>query len=65
MLCKCSGKYIDIYFNLKITFLVIPSFGVPGVGCAPVPLLYFVRSPLPYGFKATSVYLDSFYRDIQ
>ena len=20
MLCKCSGKYIDIYFNLKITF---------------------------------------------
>ena len=21
VLCKCSGKYIDIYFNLKITFL--------------------------------------------
>ena len=21
MLCKCSGKYIDIYFILKITFL--------------------------------------------
>ena len=21
MLCKCSGKYIDIYFNLKITFM--------------------------------------------
>ena len=20
MLCKCSGKYIDIYFNLKITY---------------------------------------------
>ena len=20
VLCKCSGKYIDIYFNLKITF---------------------------------------------
>ena len=20
MLCKCSGKYIDIYFILKITF---------------------------------------------
>ena len=20
MLCKCSGKYIDIYFSLKITF---------------------------------------------
>ena len=22
MLCKCSGKYIDIYFNLKITYLI-------------------------------------------
>ena len=21
VLCKCSGKYIDIYFNLKITCL--------------------------------------------
>ena len=20
VLCKCSGKYIDIYFSLKITF---------------------------------------------
>ena len=25
MLCKCSGKYIDIYFILKITFSSIPS----------------------------------------
>ena len=23
MLCKCSGKYIDIYFILKITFLFV------------------------------------------
>ena len=23
VLCKCSGKYIDIYFNLKITCLFI------------------------------------------
>ena len=23
VLCKCSGKYIDIYFNLKITFCVV------------------------------------------
>ena len=22
VLCKCLGKYIDIYFNLKITFSV-------------------------------------------
>ena len=22
VLCKCSGKYIDIYFSLKITFLL-------------------------------------------
>ena len=21
VLCKCSGKYIDIYFNLKITYI--------------------------------------------
>ena len=25
MLCKCSGKYIDIYFNLKITFYALVS----------------------------------------
>ena len=23
VLCKCSGKYIDIYFILKITFLLL------------------------------------------
>ena len=23
VLCKCSGKYIDIYFKLKITFYVM------------------------------------------
>ena len=28
VLCKCSGKYIDIYFKLKITFLhLLLSFG--------------------------------------
>ena len=21
VLCKCSGKYIDIYFKLKLTFI--------------------------------------------
>ena len=26
MLCKCSGKYIDIYFILKITFFYPSSF---------------------------------------
>ena len=26
MLCKCSGKYIDIYFNLKITFFLFKAF---------------------------------------
>ena len=36
MLCKCSGKYIDIYFNLKITY---DNFGaskaatLPGFHC--------------------------------
>ena len=23
VLCMCSGKYIDIYFSLKITFFLI------------------------------------------
>ena len=37
MLCKCSGKYIDIYFNLKITFLSGGS-AVPGYsGCQTEP----------------------------
>ena len=26
MLCKCSGKYIDIYFILKITYLFVQSY---------------------------------------
>ena len=26
MLCKCSGKYIDIYFMLKITFYYLFSY---------------------------------------
>ena len=27
VLCKCSGKYIDIYFKLKIKFLLpVPHF---------------------------------------
>ena len=32
MLCKCSGKYIDIYFILKITFFLTcgPFIGLLG-----------------------------------
>ena len=30
MLCKCSGKYIDIYFILKITFFFLGG----GIGLA-------------------------------
>ena len=26
VLCKCSGKYIDIYFKLKITYLIFLTF---------------------------------------
>ena len=26
VLYKCSGKYIDIYFNLKIAYIIIPLF---------------------------------------
>ena len=45
-------------------FLVIPSFGVQE-SVVSWAALYFVRLPCPYGFKATGVYLTSFYRDIQ
>ena len=30
VLCKCSGKYIDIYFNLKITCVFVCFFCVVG-----------------------------------
>ena len=30
VLCKCSGKYIDIYFSLKIAF--VSFINVTGVG---------------------------------
>ena len=26
VLCKCSGKYIDIYFKLKITYVLNGNF---------------------------------------
>ena len=30
VLCKCSGKYIDIYFNLKITYIMfVPTEYLP------------------------------------
>ena len=29
MLCKCSGKYIDIYFILKITFYIFQEYEEP------------------------------------
>ena len=32
VLCKCSGKYIDIYFILKITFYLIMQPGVSVLG---------------------------------
>ena len=38
MLCKCSGKYIDIYFNLKITCLGF-------IVCLCAPLLSSVWLP--------------------
>ena len=33
VLCKCSGKYIDIYFSLKMTFhKLIADFSWAGIG---------------------------------
>ena len=36
MLCKCSGKYIDIYFNLKITYFSPLSLTT---SCSDLPLM--------------------------
>ena len=41
MLCKCSGKYIDIYFNLKITFHNKINFNI--LTC----ILNYSRPPTP------------------
>ena len=53
VLCKCSGKYIDIYFNLKIKFLAPSEQQL----CVASP--YFRALPIEYGSKVTGVY-DSF-----
>ena len=40
MLCKCSGKYIDIYFILKITFLSeVTDSHTCIIGCKRISLL--------------------------
>ena len=39
VLCKCSGKYIDIYFILKTTFYLIMQPGVSVLGGEHSPFL--------------------------
>ena len=41
VLCKCSGKYIDIYFNLKITFPIYSSFGGVKFTSLDILLIFF------------------------
>ena len=43
MLCKCSGKYIDIYFILKITYLLILEGHVSHFDMAPVSFQWHPR----------------------
>ena len=45
MLCKCSGKYIDIYFILKITCFDISYFYYMSVSC-PSGLCFSASLPL-------------------
>ena len=57
MLFKYSGKYVNIYFNMKITF---PVFGVTGVTSPCVAFCIFVRLPFGLGVKVTIVYHASY-----
>ena len=41
VLIKYSGKYVKIYSNMKITFLVIPIFGGPEATSLWTAFLYF------------------------
>ena len=45
MLCKCSGKYIDIYFILKITYY---------------KNFIFFDSPIMFHTKDTTIFMDRF-----
>ena len=45
VLCKCSGKYFDIYFNLKITCSDISYFIYMSVSC-PSGLCFSASLPL-------------------
>ena len=51
VLCKCSGKYIDIYFNLKITCVCFLSFTILSFLCrcgSFGPCVFFGPLTLPY-----------------
>ena len=56
VLCKCSGKYIDIYFNLKITYVYLKELLSSLIGgastsyfknfCPRPRVLWFLSSPI-------------------
>ena len=48
MLCKCSGKYIDIYFILKITFYITLRFLNQLVGATLAQLLGYACPGVSY-----------------
>ena len=76
MLCKCSGKYIDIYFKLKITFfkhfiLYIPIYAMAFIEekvqfweKRPPPIKNSgygpVRHPIPEGLVVDLIVLGRF-----
>ena len=56
MLCKCSGKYIDIYFILKITFYLIL------ILLMQLLLVGNVRFPSELQFPIFLLYFSNLYR---
>ena len=60
MLCKCSGKYIDIYFNLKIAYVYtfiqhswiffFSLSSIIGSRMHSVLLLLFSKSPVEFSY---------------
>ena len=52
MLCKCSGKYIDIYFILKITCY---QFSTASAGGGPPPSIVFNAAALASIFQKLSL----------
>ena len=58
MLCKCSGKYIDIYFILKITYFIF------GSDASVIPSLLMPKGKLATDPREKAEILHSTFEDV-